>query len=85
MFWRIEQSHTVDHPKEVEVEDLPELRSWVQSRADAKKIRVDRPSIGKLHFRYEHDSSDQVSVVHAYFNNHRGNRLRFMRLRRIAE
>lgn len=81
--WKIEASYTVDHPREVEVQDLPELRSWVQSRADAKKVRVDRPPIGKLHFRYEHDADDQPIVVHVYFNDRHGARKRFMRLRKI--
>lgn len=82
--WKIETSYTVDHPAEVEVADIPELRSWVQGRADAKKVRVDRPPIGKLHFRYEHDERDQPSVVHAYFTDRHRGRKRFMRLRRTG-
>lgn len=83
--WKIEKSYLVALPNAVEVEDMTELRSWVQDRADAKAIRVDRPPIGKLHFRYEHDDDDQVSVVHVYFHDHKGALRRFMRLRKMAE
>ncbi len=69
-------------PQFIEAQNVEELRSRVQSLADHKKAREDRPAIGEISFRYELDVYDRPEVVHAYFTNKHGKLTRFMRLRR---
>lgn len=80
--WRVMASHVVCHPHELHVSRLSELRSRVQRIADAKKVRSDRPPIGKLSFRYELDADDHPCVVYAYFIGRGGTKRRFMKLER---
>lgn len=79
--FNVETSHMVDVPKRVEARSLQHMREQLQSVADSKKLRIDRPPIGPLSYRYELDDDDEPLVVHAFFVNSRGKRLRFMRLK----
>lgn len=82
MRYLIEMSHMVDVPAYVEAATIPELRRWVQDKADSKKVRSDRPAIGELSYRYNLDAAGETIVVHAYFIGSNGLKRRFMRLRR---
>lgn len=81
--WRIEQSWLVHHPASINTDSLPELRSRLQALADdASTGRPPGYEYGALAFRYECDSRDFVTVVHAYFVGRNGLNKRFMKLRR---
>ncbi len=85
MRYLIESSHMCDMGSHVDVESISQLRRWVQAKADAKKVRVDRPAIGEVTYRYQLAEDGTVNVVHAYFIGRDGKRRRFMRLRREQE
>lgn len=82
--WNIETSHipiksVVGH---LDAASLEDLRRQIQKYADDKPVTEERPAMGELTYRYEHDNFDRVEVVHAYFTNKHGKLARFMRLRR---
>lgn len=80
--WTIETSHMVAVPKEYEVYSLDDLRQQIQSTADSKRHE---PGMGEINYRYELNSEEDVTVVHAYFVNRFGKQSRFMRLRYEGE
>lgn len=85
--WNVETSHLVaSHgeaiPDYIETTTLDQLRTCLQHLANGKEVRDDRPPLGELTYRYEHDKFDRVTVVHAYFINKHNKLARFMRLRR---
>lgn len=81
--WLIDKSYMADVPSGgYEAHTLGDLMAQVQSTADNKKLRVDRPPIGNLEFRWELDADHQPDICHVYFLDSKSIRKRFMRLRK---
>lgn len=80
--WNILSSHMAAVPQFYEAENLRDLRQQIQTTADNKVVRHDRPPMGQISFRYELDENDRVCKVHAYFTNKHGKQARFMKLER---
>lgn len=69
--WNVTYSYLAGAPEKFECVDDDDLLRQVQAFADAKRVRADRPAIGKL----EMDGyTDQID----FFFRRNGRRLRFM-------
>lgn len=78
MKWIVETSHMVSVPPFIEARTVKELHRKVQGIADQKKVRVDRPPIGKVKlFR----GDDFPEVIRFFFIDKHGKHRRFMRVR----
>lgn len=81
--WLIDKSYMADVPTGgYEAKTVGDLKAMVQSTADNKKLRTDRPPIGCLEFRWELDDHNKPNTCHVYFLDSNSIRKRFMRLRR---
>lgn len=78
--WIVQKSYKVAGPEYYDVQNLDELRSLLQARADSYIATEEHPPLGELEYRYELDDGDQPFVIHAYFYNKYGDRTRFARL-----
>lgn len=82
--WKIENSHLVTVPEEIETYTTKSLMVIVQLIADRRTTKADKPPIGPINFRFEVDEDMAINMVHCHFTNKSGKLLRFMRLRRMA-
>lgn len=80
--WKVEASHMVRMPNELEALSLEVLRHELQTLTQRYRPRPGKPPLGLLTFRYETDDRDRVNVVHAYFTGADRKLKRFARLRR---
>jgi hypothetical protein len=71
-------------PTHLEVTSIEDLRSQVQHLADTKQLRIDRPPIGTVTFRYELDEHEQPVKVHVLFKDQHKKLRRFMRLAKVG-
>lgn len=76
--FKVTQSYTVVHPEEINVRSIDLLEDEVQTIADQKPVRKDRPPIGELTFK--HFPNPDGHVMYAYFRNKHGKMRKFMKL-----